>query len=325
MEELEHAQSRLDHIRTVAPILGALRTISLGSWKAALRQKIGVQQYAERLTAILSSLVPHLSSGRRARRSAWRVRHADTSSSGQFVILVVGSERGLCGRFNAELVERAEQCLAEQEATGAQVALMALGTRVRRILLRRERPLAWSGSLSVAALPPYALAIDLARRWLARYEAYELDAVDLVYNAYHGAARYEPAVTRLIPPQLSFEGDAASRDPWMAPIIETDPLGLYARVVEQWAALSLYELLLDSAAAEHSTQGGSLSERRAVDRGTDAGDSDGPAAGHHSGDDGTGRRGGSHRPVGELTNTFMGQVFIPAVVWITACCRKPGR
>jgi F-type H+-transporting ATPase subunit gamma len=247
MEELEHAQSRLDHIRTVAPILGALRTISLSSWKAALRQKIGVQQYAERLTAILSSLVPHLSSGRCA-------RHADTSSSGQFVVLVVGSERGLCGRFNAELVERAEQCLAEQEATGAQVALMALGTRVRRILLRRERPLAWSGSLSVAALPSYALAIDLARRWLARYEAYELDAVDLVYNAYHGAARYEPAVTRLIPPQLSFEGSAASRDPWMAPIIETDPLSLYARVVEQWAALSLYELLLDSAAAEHSTR-----------------------------------------------------------------------
>jgi F-type H+-transporting ATPase subunit gamma len=168
------------------------------------------------------------------------------------VILVVGSERGLCGRFNAALVERAEQYLVEQEATGAQVTLMALGTRVRRILLRRERPLAWSGSLSVAALPPYALAIDLARRWLARYEAYELDAVDLVYNAYHGAARYEPAVTRLIPPQVSFEGDAASGDPWMAPIIETDPLSLYARVVEQWAALSLYELLLDSASAEHS-------------------------------------------------------------------------
>jgi len=254
MEELEHAQTRLDHIRTVAPILGALRTISLGSWRVALRQKIGVQQYEERLTAILSLLVPHLSPGRRARRSARRARHADPSSSGQLVILVVGSERGLCGRFNAELVERAEQYLAEQEATGVQVALMALGTRVRRILLRRERPLAWSGSLSVAALPPYTLAIDLARRWLARYEAYELDAVDLVYNAYHGAARYEPAVTRLIPPQLSFEGDAASRDPWMAPIIETDPLSLYARVVEQWAALSLYELLLDSAAAEHSTR-----------------------------------------------------------------------
>jgi len=168
------------------------------------------------------------------------------------VALVIGSERGLCGRFNAAVVERAERYLAEQTAAGAQVELVALGTRVRRILRRHQQPLAWSGALSVTALPPYRLAFDLTRRWLTRYEEREVDAVDLVYNAYRGSARYGPTVARLIPPTLPTpEADAL---PWPPPIIETDPLSLYARVVEQWATVSLYGLLLDSAAAEHSAR-----------------------------------------------------------------------
>jgi len=150
------------------------------------------------------------------------------------------------------VVERAERCLAERTATGAQVELVALGTRAGRILRRHQQPLAWSGLLSVTALPPYRLASDLTHRWLTRYEEHELDAVDLVYNAYHGTARYEPTVVQLIPPPLPEPGPDAL--PWPPLIIETNPLSLYARVVEQGVAISLYRLLLDSAAAEHSAR-----------------------------------------------------------------------
>ncbi len=246
MEDLERTETRLDNIRTVEPILSALRTISLGSWQAALKRKDSVRRYEERLTAMLPGLLPHV------RPPSFPPIGGDERGEARVVALVIGSERGLCGRFNAAVVERAERYLAEQTAAGAQVELMALGTRVRRILRRHQQPLAWSGALSVTALPPYRLAFDLTRRWLTRYEEREVDAVDLVYNAYRGSARYEPTVARLIPPTLPTpEADAL---PWPPPIIETGPLSLYARVVEQWATVSLYWLLLDSAAAEHSAR-----------------------------------------------------------------------
>lgn len=246
MEDLERTETRLDNIRTVEPILSALRTISLGSWQAALKRKDSVRRYEERLTAMLPALLPHV------RPPSFPSIGGDERGEARVVALVIGSERGLCGRFNAAVVERAERYLAEQTAAGAQVELMALGTRVRRILRRHQQPLAWSGALSVTALPPYRLAFDLTRRWLTRYEEREVDAVDLVYNAYRGSARYEPTVARLVPPALPTpEADAL---PWPPPIIETGPLSLYARVVEQWAAVSLYWLLLDSAAAEHSAR-----------------------------------------------------------------------
>lgn len=262
VEEVERAQARLDHIRTVEPILGALRTISLGSWKAALKRSTGVQAYGERLTAILSVLVPHLPAKRRvglAERLSQLLHFSSSPARSkedgrQVAILVIGSERGLCGRFNTAVVERAEQYLDEQEAAGEQVELWALGSRVRRLLSRRHRPPVWWDTLSLAALPSSRLAFDLTRQWLARYEEGELDAVDVVYNVYRGTGRYQPTVVHLIPSELSPDGQSAQGDPWPPVIIETDPLRLYARLVRQWAAVRLYGLLLDSAAAEHSTR-----------------------------------------------------------------------
>ncbi len=257
MEDVERAQTRLDNIRTVEPILEALRTISLGGWKAAIKQAAGVREYADRLGAMLPSLAPHLPASR-------RVGHEQAPTPERIAVLVVGSERGLCGRFNAAVTERAERHVAEREAAGATVELMALGTQTMRILRRGGTSPAWSRATSVAALPPYSLALSLTRRWLARYEEHELDAVDLVYNAYRGTARYEPTTNRLIPWTLralvmgpshaSPQTNATASENWPPPIVETDPVSLYTRIVEQWTATSLYGLLLDSAAAEHSTR-----------------------------------------------------------------------
>jgi F-type H+-transporting ATPase subunit gamma len=271
MEGVERAQVRLDNIRTVEPILGALRTISLGSWRAALKRRDEVRHYEERLRAMVPALLPHVRPSPRWRLLAgWRARRKTPPSPAHIAALVIGSERGLCGGFNATVVGRAEQYLAELSSDGAKVELMALGTQVSRIFRQRQRPLAWSGALPVTALPPHRLAFGLTRQWLACYEERDLEAVDLIYNAYRGTARYEPAVARLIPPTLdgrrslrsilssstsltvnSVEGPT---EPWPPPIIETDPLSLYGRVVEQWIAASLYGILLESAAAEHSAR-----------------------------------------------------------------------
>jgi F-type H+-transporting ATPase subunit gamma len=270
MIELERAQSRLENIRSVEPILGALHTISLGSWQAALNQRGRVQQYTQRLETLLPVVTAHLPtkpplSPPRERGECPNAAKPRGTGGAKIAALVVGSERGLCGRFNIAAVERAEAYLAEQEA---EVELMALGSRVRRILERRGHPLAWSSELSITALPSLALARDLARRWLAGYEARQVDAVDLIYNAYRGLGSYEPTVARLIPPAApplspplaggmkgeelpTRGGDTGGKIPI---IVETDPASLFSRAVEQLTAARVYEMLLESATAEHAAR-----------------------------------------------------------------------
>lgn len=60
MEEIERAQERLQHIRSVEPILDALRMIALGSWQKATKQQAVSQAYSDRLLAVLPWLLPHL-------------------------------------------------------------------------------------------------------------------------------------------------------------------------------------------------------------------------------------------------------------------------
>ncbi len=241
MEELEGVEERLENVRAVLPILGVLRTISLGSWRAALRHVDELHRYSERL---LSLLPPVLSALPRPDGRERRVR----PSPGRSIVVVVGSERGLCGRFNTAVIEYALDHLAARP--GAELGV--LGGRAFRLLTRRGRRPAWGEPLAVTSLPPLRLAFDLTRRWLAEYEAFRLDSVDVIHNRYESAGRYTPQAVRLIPPSLEAAKEAEAA--WPPPIVETDPLRLYGRLVEQWAATRLYGLLLDSAVAEHSAR-----------------------------------------------------------------------
>lgn len=244
MEEQEQTEARLDHIRTVKPIVEALRTISMGSWRSALDWRRGLGRYQERLSRIMVALIPHLpaSSGKQGPERV-----------GKVLAVIVGSERGLVGGFNQAVAQGARDYRAGKAAAGATIDTLAFGTRLQRVLAQRDRPADRTRALSVSALPSFELANQLSQRWLLQYERGNLDAVDLIYNAYRGMAKYELQVVRLIPPSLPVES-REGEGPWPPPIIETDPQSLYIRVVRQWTATRLHQILLDSAAAEHSTR-----------------------------------------------------------------------
>ncbi|MFN2286290.1 MAG: F0F1 ATP synthase subunit gamma [Anaerolineae bacterium] len=266
-QDLERAQSRLENVRAVGPILAALRTISLGSWQMALNRLRSLQGYSARLLTLLPVLLPHIQAASsttprmlkalQRRLSLLRKAPASAAPTQERVIaLVIGSERGLCGRYNTALVARAEQYFAEMEQRGASLELAALGSRIVRIFHRQEHPLRWSQSLPVTRLPAFELAFQLTRDWLRQYEASEIDAVDVLYNAYDGTGRYTPTVSRLLPPELPSANPLALDEGQLVTpyIVETDPLSLYARIIEQWTAINVYTLLLTAAASEHSAR-----------------------------------------------------------------------
>jgi F-type H+-transporting ATPase subunit gamma len=135
---------------------------------------------------------------------------------------------------------------------------MALGSRLIRDVTRAGYDLTWHQNLSITALPSYDIAVTLVSSWLDQYEAYELDGVDVIYNADQGAGTYATAVTRLIPPELPASAGKTMATPQPARshpvIVETDPMQLYVHIVEQWTSIALYRLLLEAAATEHAAR-----------------------------------------------------------------------
>jgi F-type H+-transporting ATPase subunit gamma len=245
VENIERTQERLENIRTAEPLLGALRTVSMGSWHSARNQKRSVQRYAVQLQELLPWLVPQLPT----RKSQQPPQEQKLE---RVVALLLGSERGMCGRFNRAIVEYGDLYLNGLAETGIHAELWVVGSRAIRLLERRKRRPDSSQPLPVTGLPPYRLADDLTHRWLARFEAGQLDRVDVLYNAYRGVGQYRPQETQLIPPRISLQ--AGTGEFWPPPIVETEPLGLFAQIVRQLTAINLYDLLLESATAEHSAR-----------------------------------------------------------------------
>jgi F-type H+-transporting ATPase subunit gamma len=244
MDDLERVQARLEHLRSVQPILGALRTISLASWRTALRRRERIQRYRDELSDVLAALPSELR----------RDQPGRPEMVAGLIILVIGSERGLCGQYNVAVADHADAYLHEQLEAGRQFELAVLGSRTSRLLQRRQWSPDWWGKLSLTTLPSYGLALDLASQWLARFRAGEIDGVDVIFNDYRGIGQYQPTIRHLLPPHLPGGELAITPGPWPPPIIETDPVSLVEQVTKQWTAVDLYDTIVESAVAEHSAR-----------------------------------------------------------------------
>jgi len=248
---IEEINARLNNIRSVEPILGAMRTISLGSWQSALNRQRRLYQFSQRLTGLLPILVPVLKQ-REPKPILSRRRRSAEAGPTSLLVLVIGSERGLCGAFNSSLLRYVEEVLERYRAEGIEIQLATLGSRAARGLQRDGYVIDSARALPMTKVPTVDFARELSREWLIRYEASEFDAVDVIYNSYRNSTFYEPVVFRLIPPALPvLEQDAL---PWPPPYVDTDLVALSVRLLAMWTITETYRILLSSAAAEHSAR-----------------------------------------------------------------------
>jgi len=246
IQDLESIEARLDNIRSIEPILNALRTISAGGWRAALSRLKSAQRYAEYLREAVRTLLPQLSD---RPIIAW---NRPPSSRAAVCVLIIGSNHGLCGEFNEVVIAKAESFICDLRQVGRSVNLLFLGQRIQRHFERRgERPV-WSEPLPSLTGPSFQQIHSLVQDVLPNYERGRWGFFYAVYNAYHGASIYSPRVEQIIPPRdmLSLK----EREPWPPTIIEGDPARLYSLLMMQWVTVSLYQIALQSAAAEQSAR-----------------------------------------------------------------------
>ncbi|NSW53563.1 MAG: F0F1 ATP synthase subunit gamma [Anaerolineae bacterium] len=255
-EDFERVAARLNNISSVRPILGALRTISLGSWQSAVRKQASVQAFEDHYREILAMLITDLPGNMlRGKQPPARFEGDLAPLTHKGIILIIGSERGLCGGFNSVLLRYAGQTLDHIESSEKPaVEMWVLGSRLYRMMHKAGFSIGWAKGLSTTSLPDYRMAHALTSRWLAMYEGYQIDTVDVVYNRYRGPGFYTPTITRIIPPVLGFDVNGREEEMFPPPIIETNPVGIYTRVLSQLATMAVYQCLLNSAASEHAAR-----------------------------------------------------------------------
>lgn len=249
-QSFERAKSRLDNIETIEPLLGALRTISMGAWQKALNDIEKIKQYEKNFSHILSIVLPKIKSPqiRKSKRISKKPELAEN------IFLIIGTERGLCGKFNEKLAENALAWVQEQNHSSYQI--WAVGSRMVRILESMDVEISWRNPMPAGELSTYQQSYLTTQIWLDQYESYAFNNFVIIFNQVAKGTHFKFSVFNLLPYEVHHPLSAAvkTEEKWPPPILETDPKGIYHQIIQHFIASSFLQVLLKSAAAEHSAR-----------------------------------------------------------------------
>lgn len=162
-------------------------------------------------------------------------------------IVIVTSDRGLCGAFNANLIRAAEVRMRERREP---TSLVLIGKKGYDYFRRRgANVLAHRTDLGGTANWKYAE--DVSRDLLHRFESGELDEIDLLYTHFKSALVRSIALE----PYLPMGREAATQTTVKRDyLFEPGPEEILARIVPYLLAMRLYMALAESAASEHGAR-----------------------------------------------------------------------
>jgi F-type H+-transporting ATPase subunit gamma len=163
------------------------------------------------------------------------------------LVVVITSDRGLCGAFNSNIQRTAEREWRAMEAAGKTVKFVTVGRKGREYLARRKADI-------IHDFPKMFDGLDLQKAGVvadyvaARYRKAEVDAVYLLYNEFKSAITQKVVLERLLPLPAPPEPPSAEY------LFEPSPELLLERLVPMYMEISLYRALLESHAAEHGAR-----------------------------------------------------------------------
>jgi F-type H+-transporting ATPase subunit gamma len=247
MAKTRDLKRRIRSIRNTMQLTRAMKMVSAAKLRRAQERIFAARPYARQLDAVLQSLA--------SRANPELHPLLEIRPEERVELIVVTSDRGLCGSFNTNILKTAVSFLRERE--GKALEVQAVGRkgrdffRRRRWTIRRE----WADVLRTVE---FALANQIGEEVSARYTAGEVDAVYLVYNEFKSAVAQRPLVERLLPISRSEveDGPQTTIEDY---IYEPDPQSLFLRLLPHHVDMQIYRALLESQAAEHAARMSAMS------------------------------------------------------------------
>jgi len=240
MAKPRELRRRIKSVQNTRKITKTMELVATSKLKRAQDRVVTARPYA----AALAEVIGDLYSPELAERFPLLRQPKDGSASGRRVaLLLITSNRGLCGAFNANLIREARHRIDELEGQGATVGLHIVVKKGITFFRFAKRPIA-SQRTDIGDKPTAAHAAELVGPLMAQFAAGALDAVDVVFAQFRSAVSTPPTVLRILPiapPRVSGRSANYILKPSAEAILE-QLLPLYVRN-------QVYRALVETAAA----------------------------------------------------------------------------
>ena len=163
------------------------------------------------------------------------------------------SDKGLCGSFNSNLINRAEKWMNQEKDNGVDIGLTAVGKRGRDYFKKRGYDLIGS-HINVYGSVDISFVNQISRGIIDRYLADEVDGVYMIYSRFISMGRQVPTLVKLLPiePPVAEDEEASGADAEY--LCEPDPEGLMIELFPKHINVQIYNAFLQNETSEHAAR-----------------------------------------------------------------------
>jgi len=240
MPSLKAIRKRISSVRNTQKITKAMKMVSAAKLRRAQEAAVAARPYAEKLTELLRGVSATIGDESHPLLRA-------VESPERVALIVLTSDRGLCGAYNSGLLRQAATFLREQAPK--QVSLFVLGRKGVEYFRRRSIAVAESHTqLGGASI---GLAREIAVKVSRQFADGELDRVEVLYSAFRSALSQVPTLETLLPVRVEGPKDG---QPAVEHVMEPNRASLLDRLLPQFVELKIYRAMLEATASEHGAR-----------------------------------------------------------------------
>ncbi len=246
MAGLKEIRTRIASVKTTRQVTSAMKMVSAAKLKKAQDAIMQIRPYAEKLHQILTSLSASL-------ENVEGSVYTQAREPEKVLVILVSSNRGLCGGFNANVskkaIELAATTYAQQQKLG-KLDFMCIGKQGERQLKHRGFKVVANENSLFEELS-FENVSKVAEAAMKAFEDKTYDRVELVYNQFKNAAVQVQSTEQFLPVKMEEDNDSNTNFNF---IYEPSKENIIKELIPRSLKIQFYKALLDSNAAEHGAR-----------------------------------------------------------------------
>ncbi|MCC7246602.1 MAG: ATP synthase F1 subunit gamma [Saprospiraceae bacterium] len=249
---LKEVRERIKSVMNTQQITKAMKMVSAAKLRKAQNAIVQVRPYADRLNRMLSNILSNLDGD--ASTSFGKARDVKN-----VLIVVMSSNRGLCGAFNTNISKEAAALINskyDEQRRNGKLNMLFIGKKSYDYFRRRYRDVNLMDQyISVYDNPAYENVSAVARMLMDEFSSGKYDAIEVVYGRFKNAATVFPTAEQWLPvPKNAPAITPGTKQKKADYIFEPDQQSLLETLVPSILQLSFHKFLLDTQASEHGAR-----------------------------------------------------------------------
>jgi F-type H+-transporting ATPase subunit gamma len=251
MPSLKDVQNKIAAVKKTKQITKAMNMVATSRLRGAQMNMENFRPYAGKFAEVLGSLAQK--SGEEA--SPLLLTREEVK---KLHVVLCTSDRGLCGGFNVNLIEKADSFITDKFGDGIEISFTNFGKKGRDWCHKQKIPIVDEHIGVVGTSLSFSVAANAGRKLVEAYLNGDYDEVYVIYSEFLSMGRQIPTIKQLlpIPPIEIAEDEAESGDEgYLAEhICEPSADSLLGELLPKSVNVTLHSALLETSTSEHAAR-----------------------------------------------------------------------